>query len=198
MINGLIKLMISKDLLVLIFKHLLCCVLHCLFLFPLWKEVSWITLGCRITVFWPTERMPIHPKQRVLLLHAEPDVAVGDLVHYFLAAVAVIVFYGGKMKHKSSAHFNTYQKKKIKEKKRKTPWTLPAGKRLYLRTSQRTSLFGSRLNGSLNMLTGMRYMSLLEPSAWNVLEPSKFHSGTSEGDNVWDLRKQGFKKDTND
>lgn len=64
-------------------------------------------------------------------------------------------------------------------KTRKRPWTVPAGKRLYLRTSQRTSLFGSRLNGSLNMLTGMRYMSLLEPSAWNVLEPSKFHSGTS-------------------
>lgn len=43
---------------------------------------------------------------------------------------------------------------------------LPAGNRLYLRTSQSTSLFGSRVNGSLNMLTGTRYMSLLEPSAW--------------------------------
>lgn len=48
-------------------------------------------------------------------------------------------------------------------------------------TSQRTSLFGSRVNGSLNMQTGTRYMSLLEPSAWEVLEPSKFHSGMSEG-----------------
>lgn len=57
---------------------------------------------------------------------------------------------------------------------------VPAGKRLYLKTSQRTSLFGSRVNGSLNMQTGMRYMSLLEPSAWYVLEPSKFHSGMSD------------------
>lgn len=92
MISGLIKLIISKDLLVLIFKGLLCCVFHTLSkFFSLWK-VSWITLGLRITIFRPTERMPIHPKQRVLLLHAKPDVAVGDLVHYFLAAVAVIVF----------------------------------------------------------------------------------------------------------
>lgn len=50
-----------------------------------------------------------------------------------------------------------------------------------MRTSHRTSLFGSRVNGSLNMQTGTRYMSLLEPSAWEVLEPSKFHSGMSEG-----------------
>lgn len=59
-------------------------------------------------------------------------------------------------------------------------WKLPAGKRLYLRTSQRTSLLGSRVNGSLNMRAGTRYMSLLEPSAWYVLEPSKFHSGISD------------------
>lgn len=59
--------------------------------------------------------------------------------------------------------------------------TVPAGKRLYFRTSQMTSLLGSRVNGSLNMRTGTRYMSLLEPSAWYVLEPSKFHSGMSEG-----------------
>lgn len=57
---------------------------------------------------------------------------------------------------------------------------VPAGKRLYFRTSQRTSLLGSRVNGSLNMRTGMRNMSLLEPSAWYVLEPSKFHSGISD------------------
>lgn len=57
---------------------------------------------------------------------------------------------------------------------------LPAGFRLYLRTSQRTSLLGSRVNGSRNMWTGMRNISLLEPSAWQVLEPSKFHSGMSE------------------
>lgn len=62
---------------------------------------------------------------------------------------------------------------------------VPAGKRLYLRTSQRTSLLGSSVNGSLNMQTGMRYMSLLEPSAWYVLEPSKFHSGTSDGDEFY-------------
>lgn len=29
------------------------------------------------------------------------------------------------------------------------------------------------------MAAGRRYMSLLEPSAWKVLEPSKFHSGRS-------------------
>lgn len=63
--------------------------------------------------------MPIHPKQRVLLLHAEPDVAVGDHVHYFLAAVAVIVFWGGKKKHKSSAHPKTYQKKTEQRKEKK-------------------------------------------------------------------------------
>ena len=57
---------------------------------------------------------------------------------------------------------------------------VPAGRRLYLKTSQSTSLLGSRMNGSRNMQTGFRYMSLLEPSAWYVLEPSKFHSGISE------------------
>lgn len=61
---------------------------------------------------------------------------------------------------------------------------VPAGKRLYFRTSQRTSLFGSSVNGSLKMRTGLRYMSLLEPSAWYVLEPSKFHSGMSDDKNV--------------
>ena len=55
----------------------------------------------------------------------------------------------------------------------------PAGLRLYLRTSHRTSLLGSKVKGSLNIQTGMRNMSLLEPSAWSVLEPSKFHSGIS-------------------
>lgn len=56
----------------------------------------------------------------------------------------------------------------------------PAGLRLYMSTSQSTSLLGSFLNGSLNMATGIRNMSLLEPSDWYVLEPSKFHSGRSE------------------
>ena len=55
----------------------------------------------------------------------------------------------------------------------------PADWRLYLKTSQRTSLFGSLRKGSRNMAAGRRYMSLLEPSAWKVLEPSKFHSGRS-------------------
>lgn len=32
------------------------------------------------------------------------------------------------------------------------------------------------------MAAGRRYMSLLEPSAWKVLEPSKFHSGRSGGE----------------
>lgn len=56
---------------------------------------------------------------------------------------------------------------------------------MYFSTSQSTSLLGSRQKGSLNMQTGTRNMSLLEPSACAVLEPSKFHSGTSarqEGD----------------
>ena len=35
-------------------------------------------------------------------------------------------------------------------------------------------------NGSLKIATGCRYMSELEPSAWYVLEPSKFHTGQSE------------------
>lgn len=56
---------------------------------------------------------------------------------------------------------------------------LPAGIRLYLSTSHSTSLLGSLLKGSLNMATGIRNMSLLEPSDWYVLEPSKFHSGRS-------------------
>lgn len=34
------------------------------------------------------------------------------------------------------------------------------------------------------MAEGMRYMSLLEPSAWYVLEPSKFHSGRSENQHL--------------
>lgn len=55
----------------------------------------------------------------------------------------------------------------------------PAGFLLYFSTSQSTSLLGSRQKGSLNMRTGTRNMSLLEPSACAVLEPSKFHSGTS-------------------
>lgn len=55
----------------------------------------------------------------------------------------------------------------------------PADWRLYLKTSQRTSLLGSLRKGSRNMAAGRRYMSLLEPSAWKVLEPSKFHSGRS-------------------
>lgn len=55
----------------------------------------------------------------------------------------------------------------------------PAGFLLYFSTSQSTSLLGSRQKGSLNMQTGTRNMSLLEPSACAVLEPSKFHSGTS-------------------
>lgn len=50
---------------------------------------------------------------------------------------------------------------------------------MYFSTSQSTSLLGSRQKGSLNMRTGTRNMSLLEPSACAVLEPSKFHSGTS-------------------
>lgn len=56
---------------------------------------------------------------------------------------------------------------------------VPAGLRLYLSTSQSTSLLGSFLNGSLNMAAGIRNMSLLEPSDWYVLDPSKFHSGRS-------------------
>lgn len=52
---------------------------------------------------------------------------------------------------------------------------------MYFSTSHSTSLLGSRQKGSLNMQTGTRNMSLLEPSACAVLEPSKFHSGTSVG-----------------
>lgn len=55
----------------------------------------------------------------------------------------------------------------------------PADWRLYLKTSQRTSLLGSLRKGSRNIAAGRRYMSLLEPSDWKVLEPSKFHSGRS-------------------
>ena len=70
------------------------------------------------------------------------------------------------------------RQEKVKPEKSRLSWAhwmasethdlkkVPAAKRLYLRTSQRTSLFGSRVKGSLNMRTGMRYMSLLEPSAW--------------------------------
>lgn len=57
----------------------------------------------------------------------------------------------------------------------------PAGFRLYLKTSQNTSLLGSLRKGSRNMAAGTRYMSLLEPSDWKVLDPSKFHSGNSGG-----------------
>ncbi len=57
---------------------------------------------------------------------------------------------------------------------------VPAGFRLYLSTSHKTNLLGSLRKGSLNIAEGMRYMSLLEPSDWYVLEPSKFHSGRSE------------------
>lgn len=52
---------------------------------------------------------------------------------------------------------------------------------MYFSTSHSTSLLGSRQKGSLNIQTGTRNMSLLEPSACAVLEPSKFHSGTSVG-----------------
>ena len=55
----------------------------------------------------------------------------------------------------------------------------PAGFRLYLKTSQNTSLLGSLQKGSRNMAGGTRYMSLLEPSDLKVLEPSKFHLGNS-------------------
>lgn len=44
--------------------------------------------------------MPIHPEQRVLLLHAEPDMTVCNLVHYFLAAGAMVVFWKGKEEKK--------------------------------------------------------------------------------------------------
>ena len=56
---------------------------------------------------------------------------------------------------------------------------LPAGFRLYFSTSHRTSLLGSLRNGSRNIAEGIKYISLLEPSDWYVLEPSKFHSGSS-------------------
>lgn len=59
--------------------------------------------------------------------------------------------------------------------------TSPARFRLYFRTSHKTSLLGSRVKGSLNILTGIKNMSLLEPSDWPVLDPSKFHSGRSAG-----------------
>lgn len=36
-----------------------------------------------------------------------------------------------------------------------------------------------RRKGSLKTLTGYKYISELEPSAWPVLEPSKFHTGQS-------------------
>lgn len=42
----------------------------------------------------------------------------------------------------------------------------PADWRLYLKTSQSTSLLGSLRKGSRNMAAGRRYMSLLEPSDW--------------------------------
>lgn len=77
----------------------------------------------------------------------------------------------------SSEREQVYVRNRLK--KVKSEAIVPAGIRLYLRTSQRTSLLGSRENGSLNMRTGLRYMSLLEPSDWYVLEPSKFHSGIS-------------------
>ena len=47
--------------------------------------------------------------------------------------------------------------------------------------SHRTNLFFPLLNGSLNKATGWRYTSLFEPSAWFVLEPSKFQMGRSSG-----------------
>lgn len=68
----------------------------------------------------------------------------------------------------------------------------PAGWRLYVSTSQSTSLLGSFLNGSLNRATGIRNMSLLEPSDWYVLEPSKFHSGRSEKKNRETLSPWSF------
>lgn len=48
-----------------------------------------------------------------------------------------------------------------------------------LRVSHNTILFFPRLKGSRNIATGRRYTSLLQPSAWYVLEPSKFHIGSS-------------------
>ena len=43
----------------------------------------------------------------------------------------------------------------------------------------RTPAVGSLWKGSQNMAAGTRYMSLLDPSDWKVLEPSEFHSGDS-------------------
>lgn len=56
------------------------------------KQKKNLTLGQRIAICWPAERMPIHSKQCVLLLHAEPDTAVGNFIHYILAGGTMVVF----------------------------------------------------------------------------------------------------------
>ena len=42
-----------------------------------------------------------------------------------------------------------------------------------------TSLLAPLLKGSLNIATGCRYISEFDPSAWYVLDPSKFQTGHS-------------------
>jgi hypothetical protein len=59
--------------------------------------------------------------------------------------------------------------------------SLPCGVLSYLYVSAMTSLFLPPKNGSRKIVHGLINTSELEPSAWPVLEPSKFHHGNSLG-----------------